>query len=73
MECRRAEGVLTLKIRYRNISTSTKADQLTFVHSNDIDDYPKYYVTAGAKKYFVLKDSDGTALSSNAAGRREEN
>ncbi len=68
LECRRAEGVLTLKIRYRNTSTSAKANQLTFVHSNDSNDYPKYYVTAGAKKYFVLKDSDGTVLSSNAAG-----
>jgi hypothetical protein len=68
MECRRTEGVLTLKIRYRNTSTSAKANQLTFVHSNDNNDYPKYYVTAGAKKYFVLKDSDGTVLSSNAAG-----
>lgn len=68
LECRRAEGVLTLKIRYRNTSTSEKANQMTFVHSNDSNDYPKYYVTAGAKKYFVLKDSDGTVLSSNAAG-----
>jgi hypothetical protein len=30
-------------------------------------DLPKFYVTAGNKKYFTLKDTDGAVLSSNGA------
>jgi hypothetical protein len=66
IECRRSEGVLTIKIRFRN--NSDKAANLTFIHWGSTgQDIPKFYVTAGNKKYFVLKDSDGTVLSSNSA------
>ncbi len=65
-ECRRSEGVLTIKVRFRN--TSDKAVNLTFIHWGSVgQDVPKFYVTAGNKKYFVLKDTDGTVLSSNSA------
>jgi hypothetical protein len=67
IECRRAEGVLTIKIRFRN--NSDKPGHLVFTHWGATGaDNPKFYVTAGAKKYFMLADSDGTALSTNSTG-----
>src|SRR5208283_5495089 len=66
IECRRSEGVLTIKVRFRN--TSSKPAQVTFTHWNDGNDNPKFYVAAGNKKYFMLKDTDGTVLSSNSTG-----
>jgi hypothetical protein len=66
-ECRRSEGVLTIKIRFRN--NSEKPGTLTFTHWNAAgQDNPKFYVTAGNKKYFMLADSDGTVLSTNSTG-----
>ena len=64
-ECRRSEDVLTIKIRFRN--TSTKPSHLTFTNWNAPGDNEKFYVTADKKKYFMLKDSEGTYLSSNSA------
>ena len=65
--CQRSEGVLTIKIRFRN--TSDKPGSLTFTHWNASGaDNPKFYVTAGNKKYFILADSDGTVLSTNSTG-----
>ena len=66
IECRRSEGVLTIKVKFRN--NSDKSVSLTFVHWGAAGvDLPKFYVTAGNKKYFTLKDSDGAVLSSNGA------
>jgi len=66
IECRRSEGVLTIKVRFRK--NSDKAVNLTFIHWGAVgQDLPKFYVTAGNKKYFTLKDTDGTVLSSNSA------
>jgi Cytochrome oxidase complex assembly protein 1 len=64
-DCRRKEGVLTIKVRFRN--TSNKPANLTLTHymASGVDN-PKFYVTAGNKKYFILKDSEGTYLSSNS-------
>jgi hypothetical protein len=64
-ECRRSEDILTIKVRFRN--TSTKPSHLTFTNWNAPGDNEKFYVTAGKKKYFMLKDSEGTYLSSNSA------
>jgi hypothetical protein len=65
--CQRSEGVLTIKIRFRN--TSDKPGKLTFTNWNASgQDNPKFYVTAGNKKYFMLADSDGTVLSTNSTG-----
>jgi hypothetical protein len=69
-ECRRSEGVLTIKVRFRN--NSTKRLHLTFTAWNASGDNEKFYVTAGNKKYFMLKDSEGTYLSSNSAGNPAE-
>jgi len=64
-QCQRSEGVLTIKIRFRN--NSDKPGTLTFTHWNATgQDNPKFYVTAGNKKYFMLADSDGTVLSTNS-------
>jgi hypothetical protein len=65
-ECRRKEGVLTIKARFRN--TSNKASHLTLIHYPPSGDHERFYVTAGNKKYFILKDSEGAYLSSNSVG-----
>jgi hypothetical protein len=69
-ECRRSEGVLTIKVRFRN--TSTKPSHLRLTNWNAAGDNEKFYVTAGNKKYFMLKDSEGTYLSSNSASNGVE-
>ena len=69
-ECRRSEDVLTIKVRFRN--TSTKPSHLKFTNWNAPGDNEKFYVTAGKKKYFMLKDSEGTYLSSNSASNPAE-
>jgi hypothetical protein len=56
-ECRRKEGVLNIRVRFRN--TSDKQVLLT-VFRNDKE---KYYVTAKNKKYFILKDSEGAYVA----------
>jgi len=66
IECRRSEGVLNIKVRFRN--TSDKTALVTFTHWNDGNDNPKFYVTAANKKYFMLTDADRTVLSSNGSG-----
>ena len=62
-ECRRQEGVLTIKVRFRN--TSNKPLNLALTRYMQ-DDNGRFYVTAGNKKYFMLKDSEGAVLSSNS-------
>jgi hypothetical protein len=70
-DCRRSEGVLTIKVRFRN--TSNKPEHLTFINWNASGaDNPKFYVTAGNKKYFMLADADGTVLSTNSTGASVE-
>jgi hypothetical protein len=54
----RKEGVLTLKVRYRN-SGSAPA-RLAIYAGRDAS---KYYVTAGSTKFLMLKDSQGEPLS----------
>jgi hypothetical protein len=66
-QCQRSEGVLTIKVRFRN--NADKERHLVFTHWNAAgSDNPKFYVTAGNKKYFLLADSDGTVLSINSTG-----
>ncbi|MBI3669276.1 MAG: hypothetical protein HY237_05800 [Acidobacteria bacterium] len=63
MECKRKEGVLTIKVRFRNTGTATAAHNIY-----DRREYGEYYVTAANKKYFILKDSEGTYLATQAGG-----
>ena len=64
-ECRRHEGVLTIKLRFRNTSNKRASLQLTAWNAHG--DFEKFYVTAGSKKYFILKDTEGVYLSSLSA------
>jgi hypothetical protein len=53
VECKRKEGVLTIKLRFRN--TGAQAASFCMI---DGGNYDAQYVTAGSKKYFVLLDSE---------------
>ena len=57
-ECRRSEGVLSIKLRLRN----TGGD-MAGLWVIDSDNYDAYYVVAAGKKYFVLRDSDKAPLA----------
>jgi hypothetical protein len=60
-QVRRSEGVLSIKLRFRN--TDSKALHLKIIEAYN---YTAFYVTAGNKKYFILKDTDGTFLATEA-------
>ena len=57
-ECRRADGVLNIRVRLRN--TSDKETQMTLVSNGN---YDTSYVTAANKKYLILRDSAKTPLA----------
>jgi len=57
-ECKRKDGVLSVKIRLRNRT----AAQVTVGIFHDRN-YDSYYFTAANKKYFMLKDSEGSYLT----------
>lgn len=61
IECKREEGVLTIKLRLRN--TTDKMEETTLIDGRN---YDAYYVTAENKKYFVLRDSEKNPLASQA-------
>ena len=58
IQCKRSEGVLSIKVRLRN--NSTKEARVYLVSGSS---YEKIYVTATGKKYFILKDSEGEYLT----------
>lgn len=58
-EVTRKDGVLTVKIRFRN----TGAEVLHHSFETHHGRYELFYVTAGSQKYFVLKDSEGEPLA----------
>jgi len=58
VQCRRAEGVLSIRVRFRNNSSKEAK-----VYVVDNSEFEKIYVTAASKKYFILKDSEGTYLT----------
>src|SRR2546428_6481168 len=62
-ECARKDGVLSVKVRFRN--TSGEKKQLNLIDNRD---YEKFYVTAASKKYFILRDVEGTYLTPQASG-----
>ncbi|MCI0447057.1 hypothetical protein L0152_28110 [bacterium] len=58
-ECKRKEGVLTVKVTFRNTG-----NEEVFVNiETDHGKYEKIYVTGDSKKYFVLKDTEGESLA----------
>lgn len=58
-EATRKDGVLTVKVRFRN----TGADNAIHSFETGHGDYGLFYVTAENQKYFVLKDSEGAPLA----------
>ncbi len=58
IECKRKEGVLSIRVRLRN--TSGEKAHVKLITDRD---YDKYYVTAGSKKYFVLRDDEKVPLA----------
>ena len=60
-ECRREDGVLSIKVRLRN--TATHATDVVLLSSGG-PKYDSYYVMAGTKKYMILRDSEKNALAS---------
>ena len=58
-QCKREGGVLSIRMRFRN--TGEKQVYVPFGHNYDL-----FYVTAGSKKYFVLRDSEKAPLATPA-------
>jgi Cytochrome oxidase complex assembly protein 1 len=58
IQCRRSDGVLSIKIRFHN----TSGTYVRFLVATN-GSYDKFYVAAASKKYFILKDSDGAYLA----------
>ena len=58
-EVTRKDGVLTVKIRFRNTGSDVVHHSFETHHGR----YELFYVTAGSQKYFVLKDSEGEPLA----------
>jgi hypothetical protein len=58
IQCRRAEGVLSIRVRFRNNSNKEAR-----VYVVDNSEFEKVYATAANKKYFILKDSEGNYLT----------
>ena len=58
VQCKRAGGVLSIRMRLRN--TGSEKSYLKLVHGGN---YDGYYLVAGKKKYFVLRDSEKTPLA----------
>jgi hypothetical protein len=65
-QCKRKDGVLTLRLRVRN--TGSKSVEVRFADSASY--YDGYYLTAGEKKYFILRDSEGVPLATDTGGGR---
>ena len=63
IECKRKEGVLTVKVRFHN--TSGGEVRLNAIGGRNFD---AYYVTAQSKKYFILRDSEQVPLAPQASG-----
>jgi hypothetical protein len=63
IECKREDGVMTIKLRLRN--TTDKEEKVTLISGLN---YDAYYVTAENKKYLVLRDSEKKTLTPQASG-----
>jgi hypothetical protein len=62
-ECKRKDGVLTVKLRIRNTSGGTVS-----FYTDRLRDYDKVYLTADNKKYFALTDSEKQPLWGSTTG-----
>jgi hypothetical protein len=64
IQCKRSEGVLSVKVRFRN--TSSKTVQFAIFKGGNDGEREKAYVTAASKKYFILRDASGQFLTSGS-------
>ena len=64
IQCKRKNGVLTIKMRLRNTGDKKKGVSITDGGAA----YDKYYLTAGDKKYFILRDSEKVPLATQDNG-----
>jgi hypothetical protein len=62
-ECKRKDGVLTVKFGFRN----TSGGRVGF-YTDPLADYDKFYFIADNKKYFVLTDSEKQPLWGKTEG-----
>jgi hypothetical protein len=67
VQCKRDGGVLSIRMRLRN--TGSEDASIRLVSGGN---YDQYYVTAGSKKYFVLRDTEKAPLASPINHRAEE-
>jgi hypothetical protein len=63
-ECSRKEGVLSVKVRFRNASDKQAWLSIDSHHGA----YDGFYVMAMSKKYFVLKDAEGAPVAPKYLG-----
>jgi hypothetical protein len=63
VECKREDGVLTVRVLYRN--TTDKRVSMKVVPGQN---YDEYYMTAGSKKYLMMRDPQKMTLSPQAKG-----
>jgi hypothetical protein len=63
VQCKRGDGVLSIRMRLRNTGDADTAFDV--FHGND---YDAFYVTAGNKKYFVLRDTEKKPLATPLNG-----
>ena len=68
IECKREEGVLTVRVLYRN--TTDKMVKVKLVPGKN---YDAYYVTAGSKKYLMMRDPQKKTLSAYTRGNMTVN
>ena len=64
-ECKRSEGTMTVKIRLKNTGDDNVSFYIIGGHG-----YDKHYVTAGKKKYLIMRDAEKKPLAPapNAGG-----
>ncbi len=58
-ECKRKEGVLSVKVQFRNTSDAPVNVSIDTHHG----EYSGFYVTAADKKYFILTDTEKAPLA----------
>jgi hypothetical protein len=63
LQCKRKDGVLTLRIGFRNVSGAK--GEIAVIDGRN---YDTYYLVAGNQKYFVLRDSEQTPLATDSGG-----
>lgn len=66
-QAQRKEGVLTVRLRVRNTSDAPKMVHFPWGY----DEYDKYYVTAGKKKYLILRDTEKVPIASAPTGQKK--